>query len=98
MPIVATLRSLPHFQSFPAVDLRKHGFHLRLAQFVFRVPRIESAQRLVERIVRCFGLCDQTQRELMHEPRIGPTITRRIHSLFAPLQQALGVNAPSFSA
>ena len=27
----------------------------------------------------------------MHEPRIGPTIAWRIHCLFAPLQQALGV-------
>ena len=75
----------------PAVDLREYSFHLRLAQFVFRVPPIERAQRLVERIVRCFRLRDQTQRELMHEPCVGPTIARRLDCLFAPLQEPLRV-------
>src|SRR5258707_961291 len=80
----------------PAVDLREHSFHLRLAQFVFRVPPIERAQRLVERIVRCFRLRDQTQRELMHEPRIGPTIARRLNCLLAPLQKSLRVSECAF--
>ena len=35
----------------PAVDLGEHSFHLRLAQFVLRIPPIERAQRFIERIV-----------------------------------------------
>src|SRR5439155_1836838 len=95
-PIVATLRSLPHFQSVPAVDLHEYGFHLRIAQLVLRIPPIESAQRLVDRIIRCFCLRDQTQRQLMNEPRIGSTIARRIDGLFAPLQESLRVGERAF--
>ena len=36
---------------FPAVDLRQHRFHFRLAELIFRIPPIERAQRLIERIV-----------------------------------------------
>ena len=35
----------------PAVDLGEHRFHLRIAEFIFRIPPIERAQRFVERIV-----------------------------------------------
>ena len=38
-------------QGVPAVDLGEHGLHLRIAQVIFRVPPIQRAQRLVERIV-----------------------------------------------
>ena len=95
-PVVATLRSLPHFQSVPAVDLYEYGFHLRIAQLVFRIPPIESAQRLVDRIIRCFCLRDQTQRQLMNEPRIGATVPGRINSLFPPLQKSLRVGECAF--
>ena len=35
----------------PAVDLSEHGFHLRIAEFIFRIPPIERPQRLIERVV-----------------------------------------------
>src|SRR6266404_50650 len=34
----------------PTVDLRQDRFHFRIAQFVFRIPPVQSAQRFVERI------------------------------------------------
>ena len=35
----------------PAIDLREHGFHLRIAQLILRIPPIERAQWLIERVV-----------------------------------------------
>ena len=35
----------------PAVDLSEHSFHLRIAEFILGIPPIESAQRLIERVV-----------------------------------------------
>ncbi len=32
----------------------------------------------------------------MHEPRIGPTIARRINCLFAPLQESLRIRECAF--
>src|SRR5262249_14247336 len=75
----------------PAVDLGEDGFHFWIAQLFFWVPPIERAPWLVEWIVRCIRLRNQTQRELMHKPRIGPTIARRIDCFFAPLQESLRV-------
>ena len=95
-PISLFLVTLPHFQSLPAVDLREHGFHFRIAQFVFRIPPVERAQRLVDRIIRCFCLRDQTQRQLMNEPRIGATVPGRINGFFAPLQKSLRVGECAF--
>src|SRR6202030_4156277 len=82
--------------SLPAIDLCEHGFHDWIAQLVLRIPPVERAQRFVDRIIRCFCLCDQTQRELMNEPRIGATIPGRINSLFAPLQKSLRIGECAF--
>jgi hypothetical protein len=35
----------------PAVDLRQHRFHFWLAKLVFRIPPVERAKRLVDRII-----------------------------------------------
>ncbi len=43
----------------PTVDLGEHGFHFRIAQFVFRIPPIERTQRFIERIGRLFCLDNQ---------------------------------------
>jgi len=32
----------------PTVDLRQDRFHFRIAQFVFRIPPVQRAQRFVE--------------------------------------------------
>src|SRR5205814_6356345 len=76
---------------FPAVDLSEHCFHFGLAQFVFGIPPVESAQRFVHRIIRqpCFG--DQSQSQLMNEPRVGSRIARRLDCFLAPLQKTLRV-------
>ena len=80
----------------PTIDLRQHGFHLRIAQLVFRIPPIERAQRFIERIVRLFRFGDQAQRELMHEPRFGSRVARRIDRFLAPLQHALRLRERAF--
>ena len=80
----------------PAVDLRQHGFHFRIAEFVFRIPPVKNAERFVHRVARCFHLCDQTQRELMNEPRVGATIPGRINGFLAPLQKSLRVGECTF--
>src|SRR6266481_5439732 len=73
----------------PSVDLCQHGFHFWIARLVFRIPPIECAQRFIERIARLFRFGDQAQSELMHEPRLGARLARRIDSFLAPLQHAL---------
>jgi hypothetical protein len=73
----------------PSVDLCEHGFHFWIARLVFRIPPIECAQRFIERIVGLFRFGDQAQSELMHEPRLGARVARRIDSFLAPLQHAL---------
>ena len=35
----------------PAVDFSEHSFHLRIAEFILRIPPIERAQRFVQGIV-----------------------------------------------
>ena len=75
----------------PSVDLRQHGFHFWIAQFVFRVPPVKRAQRFIERIVRLLRLRNETQSELMHEPRVGSSIAGRINRFLAPLQKPLRV-------
>src|SRR5260370_24915632 len=73
--------------SLPAVYLREHGFHFRLAMFVLRIPPIERAQRFVDRIVRLLRFRNQSQREMVHEPAFGSAIARGIDSFFTPLQK-----------
>ena len=80
----------------PAVDLGEYGFHLRIAQFVFRIPPIQSSERLIEWVVRCVRLRNQTQGQLMHKPCIGSTIAWRVNSLFPPLQESLSVSECAF--
>src|SRR5438445_8718528 len=63
---------------------------------MFQIPQIDNAQRIYPVIKRFFDLRDQTQRELMNEPRVGATIPRRIDSFFAPLQKPLRVSECSF--
>ena len=50
-PISLFLATLPHFQSLPAVDFCEHGFHVRLAEIILRVPPVERAQRFVDWII-----------------------------------------------
>src|SRR5713101_1261257 len=80
----------------PTVDLREYGFHVRLAVLVFRIPPIERAQRLIERIVRFLRFRNDTQRELMHEPTFRARITGRIHRFLTPLQHALRLGERAF--
>ena len=54
--------------SVPTVNLRQHGFHVGLTVIIFRIPPVERAQRLIERIGRLLSFCNYTQSELMHEP------------------------------
>src|SRR5207247_5461950 len=81
---------------FPAVDLSEHCFHFWLAQFVFRIPPIERAQRFVYRISCTSGFGDQSQSQLMNEPCVGPRIARGFDRFLAPLQKTLRVCERAF--
>src|SRR6266516_5041966 len=48
----------------PAGYLRQHCFYVWLAMFILRIPPIERAQRFVDRIVRLFCFCNQSQCEM----------------------------------
>src|SRR6184192_945994 len=77
--------------SVPPVDLGQHRFRVRHAGFIFWVPPIESAQRVVDGIRRFLCFSDQTHRQLMHEPLVRPTISRRLNRCLTPLQKPLCV-------
>src|SRR5436305_912908 len=81
---------------FPAIDLSEHCFHCRLAEFVLRIPPVERAQRFVYRIIGGRGFGDQSQSQLMNEPRVGPRITRGLDRFLAPLQETLRVCERAF--
>ena len=80
----------------PAVNLREHRLHFRLAEFVLGIPPVERAQWFVDRVVRCFCFRLQAQCKLMNEPRVGATIPGRINGLLAPLQKPLRVGECPF--
>src|SRR6266404_5458406 len=82
--------------SLPTVNLGEHGFHVRIAQFIFRIPPVERAQRLVDWLISLFYFRFQAQRQLMNEPCVGATIPGRIDGFFTPLQQALCVGECAF--
>ena len=75
----------------PAVDLRQHGFHFRIAKLVLRIPPVECAKRGIDWVIGFFGFRDQTQRELVNEPGIRAGIAWWVHGFFAPLQKALSI-------
>src|SRR5437867_6149605 len=80
----------------PAVDFCQHGFHFWIARLVFGIPPIERAQRFIERIVGLFGFIDQAQSKLMHKPRLGSSIARRVNRFLTPLQKTLRVGERAF--
>src|SRR4029077_6734419 len=80
---------------FPAINLGEHGFHFWLADLVLGIPPIECAQRFIDWIMRSLRFGDQSQRELMNEPRVGTRIARGIDGFFAPLEKTLGVRERS---
>src|SRR5436309_14359741 len=69
----------------PAVDLGEYGFHLRIAEFVFRIPPIQGSEGLIELVVRCVRLRNHTQGQLLHKPCMRSTIAWRVDSLFLSL-------------
>ena len=75
----------------PPVDLGQDRFRVRHTGLIFWIPPIESTQRLIDGIGRflCFG--DQTDCQLMHEPLVRSTISRRFNRFLTPLQKALCV-------
>ena len=85
-----------HRFGLPAVNFGEHRFHVRLAVLIFRVPPIERAQRVVERIARLLRLGDQTQSQLMDEPSFGARVTRGIDCFLTPLQHALCLREGAF--
>src|SRR5438105_2129860 len=78
-------------ESVPAVNLRQDRFHFWIALFILRIPPVQRAQRFIEWISGLLRFCDKTQSKLMHEPRVGPSITGRIDCFLAPLQKTLRI-------
>src|ERR1051326_2967043 len=74
------------YSCVPAVDLCEHGFHFWIALFVFRIPPVERAQRFVDRVIGTFCFRNQTQCQLMNEPRVRAAVAWWINGFLAPLQ------------
>src|SRR5439155_6296711 len=79
-----------------AVEYSQHSYHFWNDQLVYAIPPVKRAQWLIERIVRLFRFGDQAQSKLMHKPRLGSSIARRVNRFLAPLQKTLRVGERAF--